>query len=454
MKVSVLIYALNSLSFIETCVRSVMNQTLREIEILVIDGGSTDGTVEAVKKLAQTDARIRIIHSSAGVGRQFNTGLREAKGEYIGICESDDYLLPNMYEKQYEIAESCQLDMLRADAIHFIETDRGEFSSLSRLSRQETLYYRILEPAHNAEILKSGMGNFWSGLYRRKFLLEQKVFMNETKGAAYQDTSFLFLASIKAKRVMFSHEAFYCYRLDNPGSSVNRPQRITMLIDEYALLKKRLLEEGLFEAYKEIYLSWKVNGYLGFYDSLSEELKESFRGLMYRDIRSELESGGFSGGELTEKGNAVADAVRESSTALHTCLHQLYDGFYASKKALDRLERQRNVMIFGAGDMGKLVYRYLTHRGQSIKAYIDNNQKLWGRKVGQLPVMEPARAVGEYPDSVYVIANVDNFQAIKRQLSAMGVSEGNMIVCNDYGFFFKHVLLKSLKEETSDDKLR
>ena len=68
--------------------------------------------------------------------------------------------------------------------------------------------------------------------------------------------------------------------------------------------------------------------------------------------------------------------------------------------------------------------------------------------------MDPARAVGEYTDSVYVIANVDNFQAIKRQLSAMGVSEGNMIVCNDYGFFFKHVLLKSLKEETSDDKLR
>ena len=271
-KVSVLVYVLNDMEHIQRCVNSVINQTLQEIEILVIDGGSVDGTLEAVKTISENNSKIRILPSSPGVGFQFNTGLQAARGEYIGICESDDYLLPDMYEKQYKTAKKYQLDMLRADSKHFIETKEGEVAFFVALSKKQELYDCILDLTKDNRILQLGVNSFWSGLYRRQFLLEQKLFMNETRGAAYQDTTFSFLSSVKAKRVMLSQEAFYCYRLDNPNSSVNRPQKITMLMEEYRLLKQRLKEEGLFETYKEIYLSWKINGCLGFFDSLSQEL--------------------------------------------------------------------------------------------------------------------------------------------------------------------------------------
>ena len=78
-KVSVLIYVLNNAEYIEASVNSVRNQTLQEIEILVIDGGSRDGTLEIVERLSKLDTRIRVIHTASGVGHQFNTGLREAK---------------------------------------------------------------------------------------------------------------------------------------------------------------------------------------------------------------------------------------------------------------------------------------------------------------------------------------------------------------------------------------
>lgn len=84
LKVSVLIYVLNDQSHIEKSVRSVMVQSLRELEIIVIDGGSTDGTLEIVEQLCQEDERIRLIKSGSGVGRQFNTGLQMARESISG----------------------------------------------------------------------------------------------------------------------------------------------------------------------------------------------------------------------------------------------------------------------------------------------------------------------------------------------------------------------------------
>lgn len=445
-KVSVLIYVLNDKNHIEKCIHSVINQTLQNIEILVIDGGSTDGTLEIIEEISKTDTRIQIIHSAPGVGRQFNTGLKAAKGEYIGICESDDYLLLDMYEKQYLIAHNYQLDVLRADAIHFFEDDNGkEIYFPVKLSKDDELYDHILDLTKDNRVLKLGINSFWSGLYRRDFLLKEKIFMNETKGAAYQDTSFSFLSLIKAKRAMLSHDAFYCYRLDNPNSSVNHPKKITMLNDEYCLLKKRLEEEGVFNKYKEIYLSWKINGYLGFYDSLSRELRDQYEELMYYDILRELETGEFQKSELSGREKGVADKIRQSPLALHQYLLQLYDELNWTKQRLEEIDSQKSIVIFGNGDMGRLVYQYLTYNKKNIVTYIDNNSELWEKAVADIPVISPENAVRLFPDGVYIVANITNFQSMKNQLMNLSVKEENIILCNNYGFFFKHILLKSIK---------
>lgn len=446
-KVSVLVYVLNGKKYIEKCIRSVLNQTLKEIELIVIDGGSTDGTLDLIKEICKSDQRVHIIYSDPGVGLQFNTGLKAARGEYIGICESDDYILPDMYDKQYAVAKKYQLDMLRADAIHFFEDGKGrEIHFTVKLSKENDLYGQVLDLTGDNCVLKLGVNSFWSGLYRREFLLKENLFMNETKGAAYQDTSFAFLTSVKAKRVMLSRDAFYCYRLDNPNSSVNLPQRITMLNHEYQLLKKRLLKEGLFEIYKEIYLSWKINGYLGFYDSLSENLRDSYEKIMYDDIQKELESGRFLENELSEKERKVTKKIKESISVLHQYLHRIYTELYVTKQRLESIGAQEDIVIFGNGDMGKLVSLYLKYNKKKIVAYMDNNQELWGRMPEDIVVMEPEQAVQQFSNSIYIISNVANYQNMRDQLISLSVKEENMIICNDYGFFFKHILLKSLKD--------
>ena len=145
-KISVLVYVLNDTEHIEKCVRSVMEQTLQELEIILIDGGSTDGTLEKLERLQSEDKRIRLINSEQGVGCQFNTGLKAAVGKYIGICESDDYIMSNMYERQYELAEKYGLDVLKANVLRFCESEGKYYSFPFALTAEQGMFDVVLYP--------------------------------------------------------------------------------------------------------------------------------------------------------------------------------------------------------------------------------------------------------------------------------------------------------------------
>ena len=115
-KVSVIMPSLNVAPYIRECMESVIHQTLRDIEILCVDAGSTDGTWEILEEYAQADRRIKLFHSEKkSYGYQMNLGLKEAVGEYIGIVETDDYILPEMYEELYAYAVEHDADFVKSD---------------------------------------------------------------------------------------------------------------------------------------------------------------------------------------------------------------------------------------------------------------------------------------------------------------------------------------------------
>ena len=309
----------------------------------------------------------------------------------------------------------------------------------------------MLNLTEDSRVVELGVNSFWSGLYRRDFLLNEKLFMNETKGAAYQDTTFSFLTAIKAKRAMLSRKAFYCYRLDNPNSSVNNPKRITMLTEEYCLLKKRLEEEGLFEKYRDTLFSWRIRGHLGFYDSLSEKLKKEYVPLMRQDLLIDMLPEGLWEKGLSEKEREVVIRAGGSEEELAEYLEQIYRELEVMYCRLEQIKEKVPIVIFGCGALGKLVYRYLTFTDRKAAAYADNDSRLWGTYMGSVPVLRPEETVRLFPDGVYIIANVEHFKEIQGQLEQYGIHNGNMIVCNDYGFFFKHVLLKRTLRNEDDN---
>ena len=450
-KVSVIVYVLNDVTHIESCVRSVMSQSLRELEIIIIDGGSKDGTSEILKKLQKEDTRIKIIDSEAGVGLQFNTGLRLATGKYIGICESDDYVQPDMYERQYAVAEQYELDVLRANINRFCENDGREYSFSFDVSADRTMYDKLLYPQEDARFLNLGTNCFWSGLYSREFLLKNDILMNETKGASYQDTSFSFLTQMYAERAYVMSDAFYCYRIDNPNSSVNNPKKVALLNVEYQLLKEKLKRRNLWEKYKETYWKWRVGGYFWAYDNISYERQAEYLTMLYQDIRAEMEAETYSGSELSKKECELCEKARQSVKVFNE-FFEAYSAFRkCEEKRMNEIEIDADKIIFGAGNLGLLVNVFLGQKGKPAAAYIDNASWKWDKAFDGMMVLSPDEGVQKYPGAVYVITNAGHGQEMKEQLKRFGVTDERIIICDNYDLFISHMLLPVLKKEAGDD---
>lgn len=98
--ISVIVPVYNIEEYLPRCVKSIVNQTYQNLEILLVDDGSTDGTGALCDKLAETDARIRVFHkTNGGSSSARNFGIKEAKGDYLAFVDSDDYIEPEMYAK-------------------------------------------------------------------------------------------------------------------------------------------------------------------------------------------------------------------------------------------------------------------------------------------------------------------------------------------------------------------
>ena len=102
-KVSIIVPVYNTEKYLAQCLDSIINQSLKDIEILCVDDGSTDSSPEILKEYAKKDSRIRIIQKpNAGYGNSMNLGIKELTGEYFGLVDSDDCIASNMYEVLYD----------------------------------------------------------------------------------------------------------------------------------------------------------------------------------------------------------------------------------------------------------------------------------------------------------------------------------------------------------------
>lgn len=278
-KVSVIMPSLNVASYIRECMDSVVNQTLKEIEILCVDAGSTDGTWEILQKYAERDSRIRLIHSEKkSYGYQLNLGLDAAQGEYIGIVETDDYIKLDMYEVLYRTAYQNDLDFVKSDSYRFVDderTNQRKFERLS-LSNDKKIYYKKLNPSQTPALLRLTMNNV-TGIYRRILIQEHNIRLNETPGAAFQDNGLWFQLFSLSQSAMFIDRAFYCIRRDNPNSSVHNKEKVYCMCDEYDYILEFLKKDNeRLEKFFPYFVVKKYDNYLFTYNRIGDEFKLEF----------------------------------------------------------------------------------------------------------------------------------------------------------------------------------
>ena len=292
-KVSVIIPIYNVSAYLRECLDSVVGQSLKELEIICVNDGSTDNSLEIVQEYADRDPRIVIITGpNGGYGKAMNKGLDAATGEYIGIVEPDDYVALDMFEQLYETAAEHDLDFVKADFYRFTRDDDGtEHRQYNLLDETKKRYGELLCPAEDPSCIRFTM-NTWTGIYRRAFLEEFHIRHHETPGASFQDNGFYFQTFVYAKRAMIVNAPYYCNRRDNPNSSVKSKEKVYCMNVEYDYIRDLLMRDRkIWEKFQYLYWWRRYGNYWFTYHRIDESYKKEYMDRARQELKRAMQLG-------------------------------------------------------------------------------------------------------------------------------------------------------------------
>jgi len=233
---SLLIPIYNVQRYLRECLDSAMAQTLKDIEIICINDGSTDNSPAIIREYMERDGRVKMIDKvNSGYGDSMNHGLEMARGKYVGILESDDFMAPDALEKLVSAADSNNADFAKAN-FDFYWSKPEERRSLHEMFKAKDCG-KPVHPSDTTQFFKQ-KPSIWSAVYRRDFLERNGITFLPTPGASFQDTSFAFKVIACADKAVYLHDAVLSYRQDNENSSVNSSAKVFCVNSEYAEIER------------------------------------------------------------------------------------------------------------------------------------------------------------------------------------------------------------------------
>ncbi len=240
-KVSIIIPVYNVEKYLRECLDSVINQTLKDIEIIIVDDGSTDNSPEICDEYASKDNRIKVIHQkNQGLGEARNVGLRIASCDYIGFVDSDDYIDLDFYEKLYDAAIKKESEVTVARIKNFYKNKNFV-----------NLFYNLSD---TSICLKSVV---WDSLYKKDFLNKNNI--EFPKNRIFEDVLFSFKVNCFVKKRFFYTDTWYYRRKDREDSLLNQFNKnynaniVLKIINECKEFLDSLKDSEYYEKAEEIF---------------------------------------------------------------------------------------------------------------------------------------------------------------------------------------------------------
>lgn len=290
-KVSVIIPVYKVEKYIHRCIDSVLDQTLRDIEVILVDDGSPDNCGVICDEYASKDARVKVIHKeNAGVSSARNSGLQIATGEYIGFVDSDDYISETMFEFMYRQAVLADAEM---SICHFTVTD-GKHDSLSHQTEYADGKIIRFNPIKAFEVIADFslpvQVAVWNKIYKRKLI--QGLLFDTNKRMA-EDLEFLMRALIKCTSVVYIPYPLYAYFAQREGAAtfygehniewyLEQNENITVIMKEVA---------DLSDGMKKLAVGYKcVNGDLSIANAMVRmgKLDLKVAGIVKHDLKENI----------------------------------------------------------------------------------------------------------------------------------------------------------------------
>ncbi len=265
--ISVIITCYNVEEYLDDCLRSVVAQTLQDMEIIVVDDGSTDGTRHIIRKYEKLDPRVRTIFLSAntigGVGSAANAGLDIANGDFVGFVDGDDYLDPGMFEKMCRAAQEGQTELAMCQYLEFDgktgktrePAERGCWVGIGDVTIRQ-----LDSPERAIEIL-GFIAVPWRKIYARSMLEENRIRF-PVVDYYWEDNPFHWFAVCSARSVSLVPEVLCYHRVDRAGQTMSSAgQDYVKIFGHHETIRQWLLQRGILPQYEVALLTWAISQY-------------------------------------------------------------------------------------------------------------------------------------------------------------------------------------------------
>lgn len=244
MKISVIIIAYNIEEYIERCLKSVLMQSLSEIEIIIINDGSTDNTLKIINELVINDNRVKIINKkNSGIIEARKSGIEIASGEYILFVDGDDWLELNACDRLYEIATENNLDLIIYNAF-WVYKDKKD--SYSIIKNKESIKLDPLKNLFLGKIIPA----MWGKLIKREFL--NKFNIDYPNKISYgEDLATVSSWLINKPKIDILNECLYNYYQRENSITNMVSNKFLDIIEAINFIELQLKEKNIYDKYKK-----------------------------------------------------------------------------------------------------------------------------------------------------------------------------------------------------------
>ncbi len=243
-KVSVIVPVYNTKKYLERCMDALVNQTLEEIEIVAVNDGSTDDSLQMLKEYEEKyPDKVRVLSKeNGGQATARNLGIRECTGEYIGFADSDDCIDRTMFEKMYRLAKEKDCDLVECHYHYIQESEEGNKELKTRGN--------IREYSSRKDMFIDPQVSPWNKLYRREVLIDSGVDFPE--GLIYEDTAFYIksIPFVKKSAYLPEHLVYYFLR-GNSTMNANKSRRVGNIFDVLQDILDFYKTKGFYEEYRQ-----------------------------------------------------------------------------------------------------------------------------------------------------------------------------------------------------------
>lgn len=263
MKVSIIITSYNVEKYIHKCLSTLVNQTLKDVEFIVVDDGSTDGTVDIINSFSEKDERIKTIYfkenTVGGVATAANAGIDASGGEYIGFADGDDWYEEEMFELMYSVVRTNNADICICNYMEYDEVGKSFNKPLD--SKRWDPNWPATRPLNGIESKKNLLSFIsvpWRKLYKRTFLMQNNIRFPEGN-FFYEDNPFHWQCITLADSISVVDRVLCYHRTNREGQTMSSTgNRLFAMYEHHKTIHNWLKENHLLAIYRVNLFFWLV----------------------------------------------------------------------------------------------------------------------------------------------------------------------------------------------------